>query len=189
MKINNYSAPTYYEKFVTHENQTYFQDLIDIEWRGQIQSSEQNKKFRIKYYGDFFEKYGLIVGTDFAPALVVAEDVETGEQILLFDGCKHGYNAMFCDEYSEEQISNRPLTHTFSDKNGNEAFEVLISAYYGIDYNEELEDFQDEEGKIELITGEVISEETLFRNGFDFIQIQLINAQGEKINILEEELA
>lgn len=189
MKINNYSAPTYYEKFVTNENENYFQDLKDIEWRGQIQSSAQNKKFRIKYYGDFFEKYGLIVSTDFAPALVVAEDVETGEQILLFDGCQHGYNAMFCDEYSKEQVSNRPLSNTFADKDGNEVFEVLVSVYYNIDYNEELEDFQNEEGEVELISGEIISVETLFRNGFDFIQIQLINPQGESINILEEELA
>ncbi len=50
------------------------------------------------------EKYGLIIGNDFSEALIIAEDIETQERIILFDGCKHGYNAMFCDEYSQDEL-------------------------------------------------------------------------------------
>lgn len=189
MKEQKYLPPTYYEKFVTYENENYFNDLIDIEWRGQIQSSTNNKKFRIKYYGEIFEKYNLIVNTDLAPELIIAEDIETGEQILLFDGCKHGYDPMFCDTFTAEQINNRPLTNTFVDEEGNEIFEVLITVYYNIDYEDELEDFQNENGDIELISGEIISSDTLFRNGFDFVSINVINENGKKQEIYQRELA
>lgn len=189
MKEQKYLPPTYYENFVTYDNENYFKDLIDIEWRGQIKSSTNNKKFRIKYYGEIFEQYNLIVNTDIAPELIFAEDIETNEQILLFDGCKHGYDAMFCDTFTPEQINDRPLSNTFADKDGNEVFEILVTVYYNIDYNEELEEFQNEDGNVELISGEIISLDTLFRNGFDFASINLINEKGEKQTIFEKELA
>lgn len=186
---NKYPAPTYYENFVTYDNVSYFDKVKESEWRGQIQSSAKNKKFKIKYYGDFYEKYGLITWSDTAPSLVVAEDVETGEQIVLFDGCKHGYNAMFCDKFSDEQINNRPLTHTFTNKHGNDVFEILVLTFNNIDYDEEKEDFVNENGEVPLMWGEIISFEDLKRNGFDFICIVAINALGERMNIVDEELA
>ncbi|HLW63222.1 MAG TPA: hypothetical protein VKY33_07445 [Flavobacterium sp.] len=65
----------------------------------------------------------------------------------------------------------------------------MATVYYNIDYNEELEDFQNENGDIELISGEIISSDTLFRNGFDFISINVINENGKKQEIYQRELA
>lgn len=96
---------------------------------------------------------------------------------------------MFCDTFTPEQINNLPLTNTFVDDEGNEIFEVLATVYYNIDYNEELEDFQNENGDIELISDEIISSDTLFRNGFDFISINVINENGKKQEIYQRELA
>lgn len=189
MKKQKYLPPTYYEGFITYDNESYFGKLLDIEWRGQIKSSTNNRKFRIKYYGEFFEEYKLIANTDLAPELIFAEDIETNEKILLFDGCKHGYDAMLCDEYSSEQINNRPLSSTFIDNDGQEIFEVLVSVYYNIDYEDELVYLQNEAGNIELVSGEIISTETLLRNGFDFLAITVINEKGNKQNIFEKELA
>ena len=185
---NNLEAPTYLENFAVYNNSAYFEDLLDIEWRGQIKSSSGNRKFFIKYYGEIMEQYGLIACTDFSPALVYAEDVVTGEKILLFDGCKHGYAAMFCDEYSDEQHSNRPTTNTFVDASGCETFEIIVSVYHNIDYKEEMSDFENEDGEILLITGEKIDEVTLLRNGFDVIGISVINEKGERTEIVEENL-
>ncbi|MDY3317746.1 hypothetical protein PG291_10240 [Riemerella anatipestifer] len=184
-----YLPPTYFDNFVTYDNSKYFKDLIDIEWRGQIKSSTNNRKFKIKYFGNILEKYNYIVGTDFAPSLVFAVDIETGEEILLFDGCKHGYNAMLCDTFTNDQISNRPLTNTFIDKFGSDTFEVIVKIYNGIPYDEELEDFQNEDGNVELVSGEIVSADTLVRNGFDFLEIKLINEDGQETVIVEEELA
>lgn len=189
MKQQKYLPPTYYEGFVTYDNGSYYKDLIDIEWRGQVQSSTGNKKFRIKYYGEIFEKYQLIANTDIAPELIFAEDIETNEKILLFDGCKHGYDAMFCDTYTPEQINDRPLSNLFTDKDGHEIFEVIVTVYYNIDYEDELPYLQDETGNIELISGEIITTETLTRNGFDFIAIKVINEKGNWQTIFEKELA
>lgn len=198
MSKPNRLAPTYLEGFVTYENDKYFTDVDKIEWRGQIKSSTGNKKFRIKFYGELMtETYdgvkisdtGFIVSDDFSGPLIVAEDIETNEQILLFDYCKHGYDAMFCDEYSEEQINNRPLTNVFKDKDGNEIFEVVMGVYYGIDYDDEMEEFLNDDEEIELLSGEIISEEELKRNGFDFLFINLYNEKGEKIEVAEYELA
>ncbi len=198
MNKSNYQAPTYLEKFATYENEKYFKNIdLSVEWRGQIQSSTKNKKFRIKFYGDLMTENndikisdtGFIVEDDFSEVLIVAQDVQTNEEILLFDGCKHGYNAMFCDEYTKEQINNRPLKNTFKDKDGNEIFEIVVGAYYGIDYDDEIEDYFNENGEIELLSGEKISEDELKRNGFDYLFIHVYNEKGEKIEIAEYELA
>ncbi len=190
MNKSNYQVPTYLEEYVIYENEQYFKDIdLSVEWRGQIQSSTHNKKFRIKFYGEIMEEYGLIVGNDFSEALIIAEDIETQEQIILFDGCKHGYNAMFCDEYSQDEINNRPVQNVFKDKEGNEIFEVVVSTYNGIDYDEEMEDFLNDDNKIELLSGEVITQDELKRNGFDCLFINVYNEKGEKIEIAEFELA
>ncbi len=190
MNKSNFLVPTYLENVVTYDNEDYFTKMeMDIEWRGQIKSSSNNTKFRIKYYGELMEEYGLITADDFSEALVVAEDIETNEQIVLFDGCKHGYNAMFCDEYSDEQIKNRPLENVFKDDNGNEIFEVIVQVYHGIDYDDEIEDYYNDNNEIELLSGEIISKDELKRNGFDFLGIQVINQNGKQISIVEEELA
>ncbi len=141
------------------------------------------------YTGVKISDTGFIVGDEFSEPVIVAEDIETKEQILLFDGCKHGYNAMFCDEYSQEQISNRPIKNIFQDKDGNEIFEIVVSAYYGINYDEEIEEYFNEDNEIELLSGEIISEEILKRNGFDCLFINVYNEQGKKIEIAEYELA
>lgn len=186
---NTIKSPTYLEKYVVYDSSSYFENLLDIEWRGQIQSTVNNRKFFIKYYGDILEEYGLIVSTDFSSALVYAEDVVTGEKILLFDGCKHGYSAMFCDEYSEEQHSDRSATKTFVDASGYNTFEVLVSVYHNINYLEEMSDFKNDDGEILLMTGEKIVEEALLRNGFDVIRISVISENGERTEIVEENLA
>ena len=78
-----------------------------------ICSQTGNDLLEVWYYGDFFmvsgEERNYIVGTDFAPEKIVAKDPETNEEILIFDGTVHGYDNMFCDVYTEEQINDREL--------------------------------------------------------------------------------
>ena len=64
-------------------------------------------RFRIRYYGELYD--GLITDTEDAPARIVAVEPESGREILLFDGGRHGYNAMLCDEHDEETLENRTL--------------------------------------------------------------------------------
>lgn len=148
-----------------------------------------NFKFQIRYYGKLHSKNNLIIQTDFAPILVYAEEVKSKELILIFDGCKHGYDAMFCDKFSDEQRNNRPCNKNYTDNEGNEIFEVIITTQYGFDYDEEFSDQLGKNGKIELIDGSVVDFEHAKRNGFDWIMVNLINEQGKEIECISEETA
>ncbi|MCS3798801.1 hypothetical protein [Niastella sp. OAS944] len=184
---NGVLGPTYLDGLTEHISNP--KDLRLHEWRRQLKTPSGQTKFRIKFYGRLHEKYNnLIVGTDFAPSLILAVDNVTGQEILLFDGCKHGYNAMFCDTFTAEQIQNRPATNFYNDKAGNEIFEIVISTYNGIDYEDELADQVDENGLIELIDGTKVEFNNVKCNGYDTLQIWAISEGGDTVNVVSEEL-
>jgi hypothetical protein len=165
-------------------------NLLPHEWRRRIKTPAGQTKFKIRFYGQLHEEYkSLIVGTEFAPSLVIAIDSATGQEILLFDGCKHGYNALFCDTFTNEQVNNRPATNYYRDEDGNDTFEIIISTYNGINYEEEFSDQIDENGLIELIDGSKTEYEKVKRNGYDSLQIWVVTANAKTIEIVSEELA
>ena len=185
---NGVLGPTFLDGLTAHIQNP--KDLHSHEWRRQLKTASGQTKFKIKFYGQLHEDYkNLIVGTDFAPSLVFAVGNATGQEILLFDGCKHGYNALFCDTFTDEQIKNRPVTNYYKDIDCNEIFEIVISTYNGVDYENDFADQVDEIGLIELIDGTKIEFEKVKRNGYDTLQIWATNDNGKTINFLSEELA
>ncbi|WP_424003490.1 hypothetical protein [Maribacter sp. IgM3_T14_3] len=185
---NGILGPIFLKGFTEHIDNP--KDLHSHEWRRELRTATVNRKFKIKFYGALHEDYSnLIVETDFAPALVYAVDVVSGEEILLFDGCKHGYNSMFCDTFTHEQIINRPVENLYKGSNGNEVFEITISTYNGIDYEDEFREDVDEHGFLELIDGTKVEFESVKRNGYDTLQIWATNANGDTVEVVSEELA
>ena len=155
-----------------------------------IQSKNGNSLFEVYYYGDLFEvkrkKLPCIVDNKTGiPCKIVAKDTETGEEILLFDGYRHGYNAMFCEEFDPEEVEKRTLV-----KYNIAPCKIHIDFGYSIDYEEEKEDYEvDKEDRVTLINGETISWEEVKRNGFDYISIICETENGEKAEIVSLELA
>ena len=155
-----------------------------------IQSKKGNTLFEVYYYGDLFEvkrkKLPCIVDNKTGiPCKIVAKDIETGEEILLFDGYRHGYNAMFCEEFDSEEVEKRTLV-----KYDIAPCKIHIDFGYSIDYEEEKEDYEvDEEDRVTLINGETISWEEVKKNGFDYISIICQIENGEKAEIVSLELA
>lgn len=96
---------------------------------------------------------------------------------------------MFCYVFSEEQLKNRIIDKLYIDKEGNDTFELIISTYNGIDFEDDFREEVDSSGKIELINGESVDFEEVKRNGFDTLQIWAINRDGIRIEIVSEELA
>ena len=185
---NGVLGPTFLDGLT--ENIQYPKELHLHEWRRRLKTASGQTKFKIKFYGQLHEEYkNLIVGTDFAPSLVFALDATTGQEILLFDGCKHGYNALFCDTFNDEQINNRPATNFYKDQNDKDTFEIVISTYNGVDYIDEFADQVDENGLIELVDGTKIEFEKVKRNGYDTLQIWATNDSGKTIDFVSEELA
>ena len=155
-----------------------------------IQSKNGNTLFEVYYYGDLFEVKGeklpFIVDNEAGiPCKIVAKDTETGEEILLFDGYRHGYNAMFCDEFDPEEVEKRTLV-----KYDIAPCKIHIDFGYSINYEEEKEDYEiDEDNRVTLINGENIPWEEMKRNGFDYISIVCETENGEKAEIVSLELA
>ena len=176
-------VPTYLSKNACNVKSD---DYLSID----IQSKNGNSLFEVYYYGDLFEVKGeklpFIVDNEAEiPCKIVAKDTETGEEILLFDGYRHGYNAMFCEEFDLAEVEKRTLV-----KYNIAPCKIHIDFGYSIDYEEEKEDYEvDEEDRVTLINGENIPWEEVKRNGFDYISIVCETENGEKAEIVSLELA
>ncbi len=86
---SNRLGRTYLEGVTVAENP---ENRMEQEWTGKLQTKEGRAQFRLYYNGGPMDD--LFVVTDYAPQLIVAEDPADGARYLLFDGCKHGYNAL-----------------------------------------------------------------------------------------------
>lgn len=154
-----------------------------------ICSKTGNDLLEVWYYGDLFlvqsEERNYIVETEYAPVKIVARDPETNEEILVFDGVKHGYDNMFCDVYTEEQINNRELK-----KLDIPASQLILELGYSIDYEDEKDYYDfDENGYVILINGNKMLWEDMTLNGFDYLSLSYIDKNGEKIHFADYELA
>jgi hypothetical protein len=166
--------------------------LDKYEWRGLLQDQQGNTLFKIKYDGKLHEEYPrLIVGTEQAPPLVIAEHPANGKEIVLFDGSRHGYDAMFCDEYGETKMNARHAAIYYRDEQGEELFSIEVAIYNHHFYNEGEEDEMviDDDGWVTLINGSRVDVETARRDAFDVLKIRVINASGLQTTIVEAELA
>lgn len=154
-----------------------------------IVDSEGGRLFEVWYYGEPLNidgyKYPLYVGTEFSASKFIAKSVLTGEDILLFDGAVHGYDAMFCDSFSQEQIEHRTLRKLdFSPA------ELKIWFGYCIDYEDEKDDYDfDENGNVILLNKRTVPWEQVKSDGIDAIALYYKNSKGKWIEFAEEELA
>lgn len=175
-------VPTYLKKYIKNYEDNELATMT-------LCSNGCNELFEIWYYGHLFlvkdEKQNYIVNTDQAPMLIVAKVPDTGEEIILFDGSKYGYNNMFCDIHDAEKLSSRTLQ-----KLDIQPSKIMIEVGYSINYEEEKEDYDfDEKGLVILVDGRRISWETVLLDGFDCIAISYIDETGRKIQFVDEELA
>ena len=141
------------------------------------------------YYGELTRVEGeaqpFIADTEEAPGMVFARDARSGEEFLVFDGAKHGYDAMFCDEYDAETLASRTLKRYDIPPS-----KLILELGYSIDYEDEKETFDiDGEGNVKLIDGRVVPWEAVKRDGFDYIALSFIDKDGKQRQFLDAELA
>ena len=152
-------------------------------------STTGNELLEVWYYGDLLtlneEPQLYIVPSYFAPELVTARDPESGEEFVIFDGGRHGYDNLFCDEQDPDALERRPLR-----RYDIPASRLVLVLGYSIDYEDEKEDFEpDENGTVELISGERMPWEQVKRDGIDYIALYYVNEEGKQVQILDAELA
>lgn len=116
---------------------------------------------------------------------MAARDPESGEEFVVFDGGRHGYDNMFCDEHDLDELERRTLKRYEIP-----ASKLILELGYSIDYEDEKEDFQvNEDGMVALINGERMSWEQVKRDGIDYIALYYVNEEGKQVQILDNELA
>ena len=152
-------------------------------------STSGNEWLEVWYYGDLLTINGepqlYIVPSYFATELVAARDPESGEEFVVFDGGRHGYDNMFCDEHDLDELERRTLKRYEIP-----ASKLILELGYSIDYEDEKEDFQvNEDGMVALINGERMSWEQVKRDGIDYIALYYVNEEGKQVQILDNELA
>lgn len=152
-------------------------------------STSGNEWLEVWYYGDLLTINGepqlYIVPSYFAPELVAARDPESGEEFVVFDGGRHGYDNMFCDEHNPAQLAHRPLQRYEIP-----ASKLVLELGYNIDYEDEKESFEvDEADTVELVNGERMPWEQVKRDGIDYIALYYVNDKGKQLQILDAELA
>ena len=150
-----------------------------------LSSTTGNELLEVWYYGDLLtvkgEPQSYIVDSDEAPGLVAARDPKSGEEFVIFDGGRHGYNNMFCDEHDPAILENRPLKR----------YEIPASKLvYNIDYEDEKDTFEvDENDTVELINGVRMPWEQVKRDGIDYIALYYVNENNKQVQIMDAELA
>lgn len=152
-------------------------------------SATGNELLEVWYYGDLLtvkgEPQSYIVDGDEAPGLVAARDPESGEEFVIFDGGRHGYDNLFCDEHDPAQLEHRSLKRYEIP-----ASKLVLELGYSIDYEDEKETFDpDEADTVELINGERMPWEQIKRDGIDYIALYYVNEKGIPVQILDAELA
>ena len=155
----------------------------------EIADSDGTEFFEIWYYGELYyvggEPEPYIVAHEDGPALVVARNPQNGHNIVLFDGTSFGYDNMFCDVYTAEQIEHRPLQ-----KLDMLLVKVTVTLGYSIDYEDEKDEYNvDGDGNVELIDGRVIPWAQVISDGFDYLNLKVTDATGNTREIGDVELA
>ncbi len=116
---------------------------------------------------------------------IIIQPINSHEQYMVFDSNIHGYDNLFCNKHRKNTTPLKKI-----ELNGSSIFTGTILLSYGIDYEEEKEDYNIENGMVRVLNREVekISWQQIKEEGYDWITLSFVNEKGDKL-ILDEELA
>ena len=180
-------GPTYLESIVNKISPEKGDE--NIEWRARLNDKCKQIKFygQIKYYEH--RRNSLIISTDFSAQIVIAVTVN-GKEILLFDGCKHGYDAIMLNYgYTDEEINNRIPDQILFTKDNYE-FEIILSAFYTQDYDDWITTGLyklTEQGMINLEEASLMDFNEFKRNAFNCFEVLISDSSGKIYPILQKE--
>jgi hypothetical protein len=160
----------------------------DVQWIGQLISNGQNRHFQIKYYGDIMNNE-TIIDTDKGVQQILAVDIETNSEILLFDKMIHGWNGFVCNTYHDQKNIDRKANKLYRSKNNNYNFRIVLLAFYNKGTGQELIESATSTGEVQMENGLTLKVQDAFDDAFDVIAIYAIDDQGNKFEIINEELA
>ncbi|MBQ8638521.1 MAG: hypothetical protein IJ468_05075 [Lachnospiraceae bacterium] len=151
-----------------------------------ICSSSGTDQLELWYVGEVKEgKEPWIIGTENQPVRIMAKDPVSGEEILIFDGARHGYEAMFCEADFRE--TDQVVCWK---KYELPPVKLVLELMYSAAWDEEQSGFDfDEDGKCILADGTKMEWDDVKRNGFDGLVLMYENPKGKLVELaVSEEL-
>jgi hypothetical protein len=159
----------------------------NVQWIGQLISTGQNRHFQIKYYGDIMNDE-TIIDTDKGVQQIIAVDIDSNEEILLFDKMIHGWNGFVCNTYQDQKNVDRKANKLYMSKNNNCNFRIVLLAFYNKGTSQELIESATPTGEVQMENGLTLKVQDAFDDAFDAIAIFAIDSHGNKFEIVNEEL-
>lgn len=145
---------------------------------GVLVSSAGNTDLEIYFYGEliFGKRTPFIIDSEF-PCLIVAKDALTQEEFVVFDGTKHGHDALFCiDPVKECECDLERYAHGKG--------KIAVTFGYGIDYEDEKEEYEfNDKNEIRLTDGSYLDFEKAKSVGFDWITMKFVKKGGKFLNL------
>lgn len=182
------ATPKYLQAIVD-EGSKSFEDNVTLNFDLAIGTTKQFEVF----YAGALEAIDdvLYINGDFDSETENVERVFIKEQgsdqmHIIYDGLIHGYDNLFCNEHDME--IERPLHQL--ELNGNKLFSVSMTLFYGVDFDDEKEDYDADEDGMQHVYNrkEKLSWEQVKEEGFDAISIQFVD-ENENSVFLDLELA
>ncbi len=166
--------PTYYEKY--SKNVEIKKNCHEF----QLVNNKEDE-FEIYYYGNLLKKH-FIIGTNDIGSLVVAKDKQ-GNEIVIFDGCTHGYDNLAWQEYNNQEINFK--------RNLQKLDIGFVKVYISIELlNDSEEDWDlDADNNVIGDQGKKTPWEIFKRNAITWLTINVTTSKNKNINIVDEELA
>jgi hypothetical protein len=160
----------------------------NIQWIGQLISTTQNRHFEVKYYGDLMNDK-TIIAADKGVQKLIAIDPDSKEDILLFDKMLHGWDGLICNTYQDQKNVDRNPNKLYKSKNKTDKFKIVFLAFYNEGTKQELLESATPNGQIQLETGLALNLQDAFDDAFDSVVIYAIDDDGNKFELINEELA
>ena len=144
---------------------------------GILASSAGNTNLQIYFYGDTvkIKKIPHIVDAEL-PCLIIAKDVATGETFTIFDGMKHGHDAMFCNQACGDAERELKLYEHGVGK-------VQITIGFSIDYEDEKEEYEFSENGEVILTYGTLDWEKAKSIGFDWLSLKFADEKKEFVDL------
>lgn len=137
---------------------------------GVLTSSAGNTDLEIYYYGELIQIGKTpYIGDGEYPCLIVAKDPQTKEEFIVFDGAKHGYDCMFCNDPIGEAERELKLYEYAKGK-------IEVTFGYAIDYEDEKDDYEfNDNNEVKLIDGTYLDWDKAKSIGFDWLSIKSLD--------------
>lgn len=145
---------------------------------GILVSTTGNTDLEIYYYGGLLQikKTPYIVDGEY-PCLIAAKDPATGESFIVFDGARHGYDAMFCNE-PIENVKRELRLYGFS------RGKIEIAFSYAVDYEKERDDYTfNENNEVELIGGKYLEWNKAKSIGYDWLSMRFVERKRQFVDL------